>query len=132
MDGVHRTLDRAHAWQLAAFVLLAAAALVAQGQSAQPQEIENAPPHPVPGLVLSDVEPLPAEDRESTGAIVLHESRVRAQRDAFEAAERRTGVTSAIRHNVARVLEEARGWDNLHEAGAGPAPVEGPPAPPSQ
>lgn len=130
MDGVHKIPDRAHAWQLAAFVLLAAAALVAQGQSAQPQEIENAPPQPVPGQVLSDIEPLPAEDRESTGAVVLHDSRVRAQRDAFEAAERRTGVTSAIRHNVARVLEEARSWGDLREAGAGPA--EGPPAQPAQ
>ena len=129
MDGAHESRGLPRAWQLAAFVLLAAAAFVAQGQSVQPAEAESAPPQPVPGQVLSDIEPLPAEHRESAGAVVLHDSRVRAQR-AFQAADRHTGITSAIRHNVSRVLEEARGWGDLHEAGAGPA--EMPPAPPAQ
>ena len=118
-----------HAWQIAAFALLAARAVGAQGPSAQPAEIENAPPQPVPGQVLSDVAPLPAEDRESSGAVVLHESRVRAQRAAFRAAGHRTGITSAIGHNVTRVLEQARGWGEVREAGAEAA--DDPPAQPS-
>lgn len=128
MDGVHKTSVRAQACHLAGVVLLATTAIAAHGQTAQPAEIENAPPQPVPGQVLSDVQPLPAEDRESSGAVVLHDSRVHAQR-AFQAAERRTGITSAIRHNVSRVLQEARGWGDLREAGAGPADeLPGPPA----
>lgn len=129
MDGANKSFDPARAWHLAAFALLAAMAMAAQGQSSQPAEIENAPPQPVPGQVLSDIEPLPAEDRESSGAVLLHDSRVRAQRD-FQAAERRTGISSAIRHNVSRVLEEARSWGDLREAEAGDA--QEPPALPVQ
>lgn len=100
----------------AALALLAG---LAGGAHAQAADEENAPPLPVPGQVLSDAEPLPAEHRDSSGAVVLHDSRVRAQRgNAFQAAGQRTGVTSAIGHNVTRVLERARTWDQVREAEA--------------
>jgi hypothetical protein len=45
--------------------------------------------------VISDVGPPPAEERDSTGAIVLQDSMVRAQRDqAFHRAASRNGVAS--------------------------------------
>ncbi|WBY00029.1 hypothetical protein PE066_11090 [Ramlibacter tataouinensis] len=118
------------AWKVAGLAVLAGLAAGAQGQSVQPAEIDNAPPQPVPGQVLSDVQPLPAEDRESAGAVVLHDSRVRAQREAFQGAERRTGISSAIGHNVTRVLERARTWGDVREAGSGDAAE--PAAPPAQ
>ena len=85
---------------------------------------ENEPPQPVPGQVLSDAQPLPAEDRESAGAVVLDDSRVRAQRNstAFDAAAERTGIPSAIGRSVSRVLERARTWNEIREADAGPVP----------
>lgn len=119
------------AWHVACLALLAGLAAGAQGQSVQPGETESGPPQPVPGQVLSDVEPLPAESRDSSGAVVLHDSRVRAQRDAFRAADQRTGISSAIRHNVSRVLEQVRSWDEVREADSGPAP-DAQPAEPSQ
>lgn len=132
MDCKHEPGQR-QAGPVARLALLAGLAVAAPGLSAQPAEIENAPPQPVPGRVLSDAQPLPAEDRESTGAVVLHDSRVRAQRESFRAADRRTGMISAIGHNVTRVLERARGWGEASEADAGAAgePAE-PPAPSAQ
>jgi len=122
-------MDQLLAGRIAALALLAGLAAGAQGQSSQPAETENGPPQPVPGQVLSDAEPLPAENRDSSGAVVLHDSRVRAQRNAFQAADQRTGVSSAIGHNVSRVLERVRSWDEVREADAGEAPAEQPPAP---
>jgi hypothetical protein len=58
---------------------LGTGAAVAQTQSSTP--------------VLTDVSPLPAEDRSSPGAIVLEKSLVRAQRDnEFQRSSARTGV----------------------------------------
>jgi hypothetical protein len=46
----------------------------------------------------TDVSPTPAEERSSTGAIVLENSLVRAQRDkAFQRSASQTGVTSVGR-----------------------------------
>ena len=79
---------------------------------------------------LTDVGPPPAEDRSSTGAIVLENSLVRAQRDsAFQRSASQTGVTSVGR-GVLRAtmkakaeadLAQAREREavNLHERGAG-------------
>jgi hypothetical protein len=85
---------------------------------------DNEPPQPVPGQVLSDIQPLPAEDRESMGAVVLDDSRVRAQQtNAFNAAGERTGIPSAIGRNVSRLLERARSWNEIREADATPIPT---------
>ena len=110
------TVHPARSW---AVLFLAGAMAGASAQSARDKE----PPQPVPGQVLSDAEPLPAEDRESTGAVVLDHSRVRAQQRAgFNASAERTGIPSAIGRNVTRVMERARSWSDLREADASEAP----------
>ena len=85
------------------------------------QERPNDPEQPdaAPGQVLSDVQPLPAEHRESIGgALILEQSPVRAQRQQFKAAGERTGIPSAIGRSVSRVIERARSWEDVREAEA--------------
>ena len=73
--------------------------------------------------VVSDAAPLPAEDRESTGAIVLHNSMVRAQRDnAFHRAAARNGVAS-VGQRVLRATMEAQPQGELAQVGE-PQPIE--------
>jgi hypothetical protein len=104
-----------------AVLVLAGAMAGASAQSAR----DNEPAQPVPGQVLSDAEPLPAEDRESMGAVVLDHSRVRAQQRAgFNASAERTGIPSAIGRNVSRVMERARSWSDVREADASDVPRE--------
>lgn len=58
-------------------------------------------------LVMSDMAPLPAEERSSTGAILLENSLVRAQRDRdFDASASRTGVGSLGRGIMRATLHE--------------------------
>ena len=86
---------------------------------------DNETPQPVPGQVMSDTQPLPAEHRDSMGAVVLDQSRVRAQQRAgFDASAERTGIPSAIGRNVSRVVERARSWSDLREAEASQVPSE--------
>jgi hypothetical protein len=77
-------------------------ALLAVGAVAQSAENRDGPTPSAPGTVLSDAQPLPAEDRDSPGAIVLQQSPVRAQR-AGAAAEVGAGVR-AVGRNVTQVL----------------------------
>lgn len=79
--------------------ILLRAALVAATLGAGSVLAQAVPsPSPVPtsaSPVVSDVDPRPAEDRSSVGAVVLEHSMVRAQREhAFEQSARRTGVAS--------------------------------------
>jgi hypothetical protein len=74
--------------------------------------------------VVSDIAPLPAEERGSTGAIVLENSMVRAQRDnAFQRAAARTGVASVGRR-VLRATMEAQPQGELAQAREQPRPIE--------
>jgi hypothetical protein len=88
-----------------------------------------APAQPAPA-VLSDVGPRPAEDRSSTGAIVLENSLVRAQREsAFQRSSAQTGVTTVGRGVVRDVMKAKAQAElaqvreseavNLHTRGAG-------------
>jgi hypothetical protein len=66
----------------------------AQGTPAEPAAATPGKP----GAVVSDVGPPPAEERNSTGAIVLENSLVRAQREnGFARASAHTGVASVGR-----------------------------------
>lgn len=66
--------------------------------------------------VQTDVGPRPAEDRSSTGAIVLENSLVRAQRDnAFQRSGTATGVTSVGR-GVLRATSKARAEADLAQS----------------
>jgi hypothetical protein len=114
------TARRAPRW--AALCLGAALALPALAQE-RPNDAEQ--PDAPPGQVLSDAEPLPAEHRDSGGALLLEQSPVRAQQQQFREAAQRTGITSSIGRNVSRLLERSRGWDDVREAEAVPLPQDG-------
>ena len=104
-----------------AVLLFAGAMAGAFAQSVRDNETQQ----PVPSQVLSDAQPLPAEERDSMGAVVLDQSRVRAQQRAgFKASADRTGIPSAIGHNVSRVMERARSWSDLREADASQVPSD--------
>jgi membrane protein involved in colicin uptake len=79
--------------------------------------------------VMIDTEPLPAEERDSLGAVVLETSMVRAQRDAF-AARYTPQRVGAVGRNADRTARAARAKEDLaqqredaqirlHEMGAG-------------
>ncbi|MGZ5195055.1 MAG: hypothetical protein ACXWJM_07770 [Ramlibacter sp.] len=86
-----------------------AAVLRAGSALAQTMPAESAPATPgKPGAVVTDVGPAPAEERNSTGAIVLENSLVRAQREnGFARASAHTGVAS-IGRGVLRATLKAQ------------------------
>jgi hypothetical protein len=62
--------------------------------------------------VVTDVGPAPAQERESSGAIILENSMVRAQREhAYERAAARTGVESVGRAVLRATMEAQREAD---------------------
>lgn len=97
----------------ATIALVAGVALAAAAQVRTPTDTDS-PPDP-PGKVVSDAHPLPAEDRDSHGAIVLHDSKVRAQ---ARAAGERTGVIGVVGGRVTQIVERARTWNDVREADA--------------
>jgi hypothetical protein len=75
----------------------------------------------VPPARVTDVGPPPAEERSSTGAIVLENSLVRAQRNnAFAESSARTGVTSVGR-GVLRATTRAQAQAELADSRAAEA-----------
>jgi hypothetical protein len=104
--------------------LLAGAGL-AVAATAQMPPTDSGAPGATPGQVLSDARPLPAEDRESTGAVLLRDQPVRAQQDLrhqLSASGERTGIPSAIGRSVSRLLERSRSGGDVQEAEAQQAP----------
>lgn len=104
-----------------AVLLLAVAAATGAGAQTNAPADPDAPPRAQPGRVLSDVQPLPAEDRESHGAVVLEQSPVRAQKDTVRTE--RAGTPAAVGRNAARVVERARDWSDVRDAGASQVPA---------
>jgi hypothetical protein len=96
-------------------IALAAGAAVAAVAQVRLPDAAAAPDHP--GKVVSDARPLPAEDRDSHGAITLHDQPVRAQSRAAAAGER-TGVTGVVGGRIQQIVERSRSWDALREADA--------------
>lgn len=68
-----------------------------------------------PPAAVTDVGPPPAEERSSTGAIVLEKSPVQAQKKAFAESAARTGVTTVGRGAV-RALTRAETQAELASA----------------
>lgn len=91
--------------------ILVAAVLAATGAFAQSQSSAIAQSTPA---VMTDVSPLPAEERDSSGAIVLENSMVRAQREAFGGRYTPTQVSSVGR-GVDRTLRTARTKEDLRQ-----------------
>ncbi|MBI5278912.1 MAG: hypothetical protein HY854_20935 [Burkholderiales bacterium] len=56
--------------------------------------------------VMTDTAPLPAQDRSSAGAIVLEDSMVLAQREAFRQAGARTGVATIGRNAMRATMRQ--------------------------
>lgn len=118
-----------------AVLLLAVAAATAAGAQTTAPADPDAPILAQPGRVLSDVQPLPAEERESQGAVLLEQTPVRARKDTTAHPDRR-GTPAAVGRNASRVVERARSWDDVREAGStqvppgeasGGPPADGPP-----
>jgi len=99
-------LPAIHATALALLAAVGAPAVVAQTA-------------PTPA-VMTDTAPLPASDRESLGAIVLEDSMVLAQREAFRQAGARTGLSS-IGRNALRATFRAQTKADLADARAAEA-----------
>lgn len=90
----------------AAAGVLAAAAL-AGGAAAQSQ------PQPA---TMTDTAPLPAHDRQSTGAIILMDQPVLAQREALLAAQERSAVdTRTMGAGAAKILREVFTKEELEQ-----------------
>ena len=98
----------------ARLAVIAAACACAFGAASQVLPDADPPP-PVPGQVLSDAEPLPAEHRDSQGAVVLDSSPVRAQQGQPRA---RAIEPSRIGRNASMLVERTRSWDDVLEADA--------------
>ena len=105
-----------------------AAAMGAGATLAQTQP--SAAPVGPPPAVVTDVGPPPAEERSSTGAIVLEDSLVRAQREnGFQRSAAKTGVATVGRGVLRSTLKAqaeaatARAREeqmlDLHRMGAG-------------
>ncbi|WP_427914170.1 hypothetical protein ACPWT1_04260 [Ramlibacter sp. MMS24-I3-19] len=99
-----------------AVLLLAVAAATGAGAQTTAPADPDAPPQAQPGRVLSDVQPLPAEDRDSDGAVLLQQSPVRAQKGSPLRSDQRT--PTPVGRNAARVVERARSWDDVREPGS--------------
>jgi len=98
-----------------ALLLLGGAMAAGVGaQTAAPGETETRPP--VPGQVMSDVQPLPAEDRDSTGALVLDQSQVRAQQQQSPSPPARIGIKPIVGRDISRLVERTRDWDDVRDA----------------
>ena len=95
-----------------ALAIALAAAGSAYAQSADPSV--TSPSVITTPSVMNDAMPLPAENRESLGAVVLENSMVRAQRDAF--AARHTSLSVAnIGRSAARTQHKAQTRQDLQD-----------------
>ncbi|MBK0391379.1 hypothetical protein [Ramlibacter algicola] len=99
---------------LTRLALAAAAAAWAFGAVGQTQPESDAPPS-VPGQVLSDAEPLPAEHRDSQGAVVIDGAPVRAQQNQPKS---QPVDPSRIGRNASSLVERTRSWDDVLDADA--------------
>ena len=88
----------------------------AVAQTSSPSAPSTTMPATPSTVTTTDVGPPPAEDRDSTGAIVLQNSLVRAQRDsAFQRSAAQTGVTTVGR-GVVRSTMRAKTQSDLAQA----------------
>jgi len=109
-------------------------AMLAAGAGAQTARSDSDAPPQDPRQVLSDVQPLPAEDRDSTGAL-MDASRMGAHRDTSSAQQPGNPVKPLEGGDISRIVDRTRSWDDVRDAestqvppgeasGAPPAPVQ--------
>lgn len=100
---------RYQAFVRAAATVLSTAFLAAG--AAHAQEVKR--PEPV---TMTDTAPLPAQDRQSTGAVILMNEPVLAQREAMMAAQERSAVdTRSMGAGPARLLREVFTKEQLEQ-----------------
>lgn len=97
-----------------AFVRAAAGALavVLSGGGAVYAQVTQTQPLP---HVMTDTAPLPASERQSSGAVILLDQPVLAQRRALAAVEARAPDTAALGAGPARVFECAQKQQQMRE-----------------
>jgi hypothetical protein len=103
-------------------LLKTAAVVLAAGVGAGAALAETTAPTPP---VMTDVAPLPAEDRNSIGAVVLEDSMVIAQRDHYQRTGAQIGLARLgpqLRAQFESMLAESRNRARTSEMGSGPAP----------
>jgi hypothetical protein len=102
-----------------------AAWVLAAAFAAAPAAFAQSSPTPA---VMSDAQPLPAQDRESMGAILLEDSPVIAQRTAFEQSSARAYAVAERAREIIRAqvrTELAAGRDDpTRTMGGPPAPAK--------
>ena len=96
--------------------------MLAAGAGAQSARSESDAPLQDPTQVLSDVRPLPAEDRDSAGAL-MDASRMGAHRDAGSAQSPANAVKPVEGRDVSRIVDRSRSWDDVREAGSAQVPA---------
>ncbi|HYE40435.1 MAG TPA: hypothetical protein VEB23_10910 [Ramlibacter sp.] len=100
---------RYQAFVRAAATVLSTAFLAAGGAHAQ------APKQPEP-VTMTDTAPLPAHDRQSTGAVILMDEPVLAQREAMQAAQERSAVdTRSMGAGSTKLLREVFTKEQLEQ-----------------
>src|SRR4051794_13290106 len=108
--------------------------VLAMGAGAQTARSDaDAAPHD-PTQVLSDVEPLPAQDRDSTG-VLLDPSRMRAHQDTTARQLPDNAVKPIVDDDISRLVDRTRSWDDVRDAQSTPVPAgeaSGAPPEPSQ
>jgi hypothetical protein len=103
---------------------------------AQANRAEGEPPPQDPTQILSDVQPLPAEDRDSTG-VLMDPSRMGAHDDTLATRPSGNAVKPIVGPDISRLMDSTRSWDDVRDAesvqvprgeasGAPPEPVPQP------
>jgi hypothetical protein len=85
--------------------LFKSAALVLAVAVSAPVAVAADEGKPTPSI-MTDTAPLPAQDRASSGAIILEDSMVLAQREAFMRANERTGLATIGRNAMRATLRQ--------------------------
>jgi hypothetical protein len=121
-------IRRQRRWPAALLGAMLAATAWAQG--GRPEG--DPPPHD-PTQVLSDVQPLPAEDRDSTG-VLMDPSRMDAHHDTSAAQPAGNAVKPVVANDISRLADRTRSWDDVRQAdpaqpageasGAAPEPAQ--------
>jgi hypothetical protein len=87
------------------------------------------PPLQDPTQILSDVQPLPAEDRDSTGAL-MDASRMGVHQDTSAAQPAGNAVKPVVGNDISRLADRTRTWDDVRDADSAQPTGEASGAPP--
>ena len=104
-------------------------ATLAAGAWAQVARPDGDLPPQDPTQILSDVQPLPAEDRDSTG-VLMDASRMGAHQDTSAAQPPGNAVKPVVGNDISRLVDRTRSWDDVRDADSAQPTGEASGAPP--